>query len=119
MWNIVSVLGAIHDRPFAAASRVQNIAVQAGLQMVLFTDQAFEAFDGATRQLPGVERPWRAVVGRRGELGVLLRKNARQWAELQRDYQTAIIEALLRNDQVSVPLPSAALKDDFALKAEK
>jgi hypothetical protein len=94
MSNLVSVLSNIHDRQIAAATRVQNTAVKAVRQVISFADQASEASTGAAQRLPRVGAPLAAAMDPRGELGALLRKNARQWAELQRDYHTAIIETL-------------------------
>jgi hypothetical protein len=104
MSNLVSVLSTVHDRQFAAATKVQNTAVNAVRQMILLADQATEASTAAALRLPRVGEPLASVVDPRGELAALLRKNARQWAELQRDCHAAIIETLLKAEPSEEPV---------------
>jgi hypothetical protein len=104
MTNLVSVLSNIHDRQFAAASKLQNTAVKAVRYVISFADQASEASTGVVLLLPRVGAPLAAAIDPGGELGVLLRKNARQWVELQRDYHTAVIETLQRAELSTEPV---------------
>jgi hypothetical protein len=121
MSNLVSVLSNIHDRQFAAATKVQNTAVKAVRQVISFADQASEASSGAALRLPRVGAPLAAAMDPRGELGALLRKNAREWAELQRDYHTAIIETLLGAEPSAEPVEMRprAVKTENAEKVEE
>jgi hypothetical protein len=124
MSNLVSVLGNIHDRQIAAATKVQNTTVKAVRKMISFADQASDASEAAARRLPRVAAPLTVVVGARGELSALLRKNARQWAELQRGYHTAIVDTLLRAEPSAAPVqmrPKVVKTEDVetVAKAEK
>ena len=112
MSHLVSAITRIHDGQLATAMKIQDVFVKGAKKLGTVGDKTPDVPERVARPLRKVTGPLSGAIGSRSELATLLKKNAREWTELQLNYQTAILEAFAGEKAKSeaVPLRPKATK---------
>ncbi len=122
MSHLVSAISRLHDGQLAAATKVQDVFVKGARKLGTVGGKTPDVPQRLAGPLRKVTAPLSGVIGSRSELAALLKKNAREWTELQMNYQTAILDALSGDkaetaetaETAAVPLRPKADKSDKA-----
>ena len=111
MSHLLTAVGRLHDGQLAAATKVQDVLVNATRKVASLTEKT-EVPDSVVRPLRKVTVPLSLAVGTRGEIADFLNKSSREWAELRLTYQAAILEALTgaKPSEGAVPMRPKAAK---------
>jgi len=112
MSHLISVISRLHDGQLATATKIQDAFVLGARKLGTVTDKTPDVPERVARPLRKLTGPLSDVLGSKSELATLLKKNAREWTELQLNYQTAILEAFAGDKAKSeaVPLRPKATK---------
>jgi len=112
MSHLVSAISRLHDGQLATATKIQDVIVKGARKLGTVADKTPDVPERVARPLRKVTGPLSDVIGSRSELTTLLKKNAREWAELQLSYQTAMLEAFAGDQKKAeaVPLRPKATK---------
>jgi len=100
MPHLVSAVSKLHDSQLAAATKMQDLTVKAARKLGAVGEKAPGMPERVAGPLRKVTGPLSNAIGSPSELATLLKKNAREWTELQLNYQTAILEALVGDKSV-------------------
>jgi hypothetical protein len=94
MSHLVSAISRLHDGQLAAATKVQDVFIKGARKLGTVGGKTPDVPERVAGPLRKVTAPLSGVIGSRSELATLLKKNAREWTELQMNYQAAILDAL-------------------------
>ena len=99
MSYVVSAASKLHEGQIAAATKLQSFVVEAAQRIAILRHNVPALPDRFAAPLQKATAPLARVVGTPTELGALLRKNARDWVELQIESQAALVGALSPDDR--------------------
>ena len=94
MSYVVPAVSKLHERQLAAAAKLQGFVVEAAQRIAALSQHAPGLPERVAGPLQKAAVPLTRAIGTPAELGALLRKNARDWVELQIEVQAALVGAL-------------------------
>jgi hypothetical protein len=112
MSHLVSAISRLHDGQLATATKIQDVFVKGARKLGTVGGNTPDVPERVARPLRKVTGPLSGIIGSRSELATVLKKNAREWTELQMNYQAAILEVLSAEKPAAgaVPLRPKAAK---------